>query len=279
MLGTRAPDRVIAGSSQGHLWLVDCKAGRTLVSTTVGLFTLNALKVDEDRRHLVLSDAGGWVQVLDVSSWYTPRPRADMPTVVRFQAHVEPIVGFALLPRGFLATASKDCSVRVWTATGRCVGVLGQVAPWDLEDEGTWLWPNLPEDLVWRLSGWSRVSLMSMCCCLQEVLAPAEPLEQTSKPSIATLTKTEEAAERRASKVPVPLISSGHLPSSADADSQHLGSASMRLLRRTTIHRRRLEGDTFARHSTAASFNTLPCVELAELQQQPRPGRSVTRLC
>jgi len=55
------------------------------------------------------------------------------PLVWSIRAHLKPIVAVVFIRKHrLLATASSDCSVRLWNLQGRYIGTFGQKQPWSL---------------------------------------------------------------------------------------------------------------------------------------------------
>eukprot|EP00730_Choanoeca_flexa_P019630 TRINITY_DN9597_c0_g1_i5.p2 TRINITY_DN9597_c0_g1~~TRINITY_DN9597_c0_g1_i5.p2 ORF type:complete len:238 (+),score=33.18 TRINITY_DN9597_c0_g1_i5:2254-2967(+) len=205
----------------------------------------------------------GWNPGATVAGRYarSSRPCADITPTLCFQAHAQPVVEVQLLPKGFLATASKDCTARVWTQDGRCVGHLGQAEAWNLDDDSTWLWPERPLDLV--AMGPVDDAVTNATPAVGNTPAATSTATTVASPSIADLTPLELAAQSRTNLVrtspSISAVQSAHQPS-----AEAFANTATRLVRRTTIHRRRLVShmQTKNRNSTLSKLNTLPCFEL-----------------
>ena len=72
---------------------------------------------------------------------HRPPPQSTNPDVTwhapsllnSFRAHLDTVSGITYIPKGErIATASRDCSIRMWTIFGRFIGICGQEVPWPI---------------------------------------------------------------------------------------------------------------------------------------------------
>ncbi|KAL7752677.1 hypothetical protein RI367_001679 [Sorochytrium milnesiophthora] len=118
-----------------HCWSFDA----TEAEGTDGAITGMALLGDAQ---LLTGDQHGSVYVWDVSNAFHLDGKANSVKLsCSWQAHLKAIscieVMQGSLSQPVVVTASLDCTVRCWSATGHYIGVFGQAQPWDLtEPEG-----------------------------------------------------------------------------------------------------------------------------------------------
>ena len=101
---------------------------------------------DQDNSILILGSDCGLVTVLDLTQMTIPvceNSFADgLALVSSFQAHTSNITAVNWITWcSAILTASADCSVKLYTKSGACVGVFG-MNTWDINDMSTWKDPS-----------------------------------------------------------------------------------------------------------------------------------------
>ncbi|PFX29987.1 WD repeat-containing protein on Y chromosome [Stylophora pistillata] len=150
-----------------------------------------SMSTNGDNSMLITGDTAGFIKLWDISCYCissgdqkpaTPQQRKlslgnrrysqksskaggintkPPPLVISFRAHLQPIVSLDFVDnRQLIITASKDASVRLWTQTGRYIGLFGQRVLWDIElaTEGL---QRLPPDIQRIASAETLRSLLS----------------------------------------------------------------------------------------------------------------------
>eukprot|EP00039_Didymoeca_costata_P012680 m.183740 g.183740 ORF g.183740 m.183740 type:complete len:1296 (+) comp15548_c0_seq8:286-4173(+) len=94
---------------------------------------ITCMQLDSQNLTLWTSDTSGWIKSFDISNYCTDGPDTTRLTAKKtWQAHHNAISSFYIHEdMGTVATASADCSIRLWHQDGKYIGSFGGIKLWD----------------------------------------------------------------------------------------------------------------------------------------------------
>lgn len=105
--------------------------------------SVTAMVTDPTNSILVTGDTEGCIGVWNIEKYALSASKPGMRTkprlLNRYRAHTKTIVSIQYIVHGelnkeMLLTASKDCTVRLWTIKGIYIGIFGQEKSWDINN-------------------------------------------------------------------------------------------------------------------------------------------------
>lgn len=124
--------------------------------------TIFALTTDPSNEMLITGDSNGTISVWDISSycisraeaivaqvWSTTQragstddnPEGKPPVLSSWHAHYGSVSSVEYIRRdegALLLSASEDCTARLWTLNGQCIGMFGQKRLWNVDDPSSY---------------------------------------------------------------------------------------------------------------------------------------------
>lgn len=110
-----------------------------------------ASKITSDLQNmlLIVGDDVGFVSIWDIHKYCLNNCEPNPPLMLRiWRAHTDIITSIELVEKAaFVITASKDCTVRLWTLKSQYVGTFG-IDTWNINDISSFKHPFCPEDVL-----------------------------------------------------------------------------------------------------------------------------------
>ncbi|KAJ3193189.1 WD40 repeat domain 95 [Irineochytrium annulatum] len=143
---------LISCHADGHLRFWDVYEGTLVYELNCQVTDdegLSTMATNPEGTLLLVGGSKGHVRIFDVRNFYVDSKRdyeAQCTLKIFWRAHIQCIASVNYVnTNDVILTASKDGTIRVWTAEGQHVGVFGQDNPWVLGDATTYM--ALPADV------------------------------------------------------------------------------------------------------------------------------------
>ncbi|EDV24388.1 uncharacterized protein TRIADDRAFT_63930 [Trichoplax adhaerens] len=271
-LGTRLNDKfsaiLVSNGPNGyiHFWNV-YNGGAIYASFKATDFDeIVAIATNHDNSRLFTADAKGFIGTWDIKT-YASGGKEYMPPDVLYswRAHTQTITSMDLIEyQEAIATASTDCTLRLWTYEGKYIGTFGQQESWDIYDPTSYQSPMVPYDVL--------VDPQSL---------PNHPIlkEKTDIMQVANKNSTVEPEKKKGPNVQVeqsPTQWYKNMKHNSKFDDLDITSEVLR--ERLTGSGKRLRHEILtpllrSRSGVTREYQSLPCYDLQDTPSIPEPQK------